>query len=713
MQNFALKADAMSPAESMDRISPPPVLVQPEDAPVRIILTDQLKQIGAQLQQRFERYKNDRRIAELKWLRNQRQYLGVYDPEVEGTLLKDRSRAYPRLTRIKTISTLSRIMNLMFPGNDRNWDLQASPSPEMSPEDVMQAVQAYVQKLGEAGMSQGNGPQITDEDVEAAVQDLASQRAEQLKTIIDDQLQELGGDQTYDYIALNRRMLLSGIMYGLGVLVGPFVRVTTSTKWRMGEAGMPEPYQTEVYKPMFEWVPIWEFYPDMSAKTFASMDGYFRRVVMSRAQVRKLADRKDFFPNVVKKYLSDNSQGNYKPLLHEQELRVMGVKVNVNEQSPDASKYEVISWNGTIAATTLQQIGIDVPEEMLGDDVEAEIWMIDGYIIKADINPWRKLGVDVKTVHAFIFDEDDTSPIGSGLPNVIRDSQMSVSAAARMLLDNASIVCGPNVEVNTKLLLPTQDITSVQAYKVWYRDDDDSMTTQFPAVREIRFDSHITELTQIIDLFLKFADAETFVGPMNGGDTDRMPKEPMRTAAGASMLRGDAALPFKDVIRNFDQTTQSIIQSLVQFNRVFNPSKATEGDFNVIARGATSLISKEVRGMQMDTLAQTLTDEEKVEIDNRLLLKERLATRDAEHLLLPPSEAAIQRQQREQSMQAQMAQQQKLAEAQIRETLSASYKNITQGQKNTAAADAQAVSSALDMMERALGSDDEASKDGA
>ena len=30
------------------------------------------------------------------------------------------------------------------------------------------------------------------------------------------------------------------------------------------------------------------------------------------------------------------------------------------------------------------------------------------------------------------------------------------------------------------------------------------------------------------------------------------PSEPMRTAAGASMLRGDAALPFKDIVRSFD-----------------------------------------------------------------------------------------------------------------------------------------------------------------
>ena len=85
-----------------------------------------------------------------------------------------------------------------------------------------------------------------------------------------------------------------------------------------------------------------------------------------------------------------------------------------------------------------------------------------------------------------------------------------------------------------------------------------------------------------------------------------MPSEPMRSAAGASMLRGDAALPFKDIVRNFDSFTQSMINALVQFNRKFNPGRAAEGDYNVIARGATSLIAKEVRGMQIDQLLQTM-----------------------------------------------------------------------------------------------------------
>lgn len=696
-----ITTDIKGPAAASAEQIPPDVEVgAPEIAPVPVIRADELRQLGQNLDKLFMQYVSDRRIAELKWLRNLRQYLGIYDPEIEKEMSVNRSKAYPRVTRVKCISVLSRIMNLMFPGNERNWELRASPSPDMSPEDVQEAIQKLMMKQEEAGLP----PQLDDDMVENAVQNLANERAEDLSDLIDDQLQELGGDQTLDYVSLARKVAQSGILYGLGVLKGPFVRATTTTKWMTDPySGMPMPQVVPNYKPMFEFMPIWDFYPDMSAKTFAQMDGYFSRVVMSRGQIRKLADRPDFFAEQIKLYLSRHPQGNYRPQPFEMELRAMGVKVNVNEMKSETTKYEILVWNGPISGQYLQMAGVDVPEDKLADDIESEVWMIEGNVIKADMNPWRKIGTDVKTIHTFLFDEDDTSPIGNGLPNVVRDSQMSISAATRMLLDNASVVCGPNMELNTDLLRPDQDLTSTSAYKIWYREGTGPDAAQ-PAVRNLSIDSHMDELLKTIDLFMKFADMETFVGPATGGDMSRgtMPSEPMRTAAGASMLRGDAALPFKDIIRNFDVFTQSLINSLVQFNRKFNPDLAPEGDYNVIARGATSLIAKEVRGMQVDQLAATLTPAEAMHIDERKLVEARVKVRDLGDLLVPADEAKRRQQQQAQQQQILAQQQAEQVAANVRKTLADAYKNIAQGQKNTANADAVTVQAAIDVLESSV-----------
>lgn len=696
---MATAAVQLNSSTALTQPGPPAVIVDSE-APVRRLDSSVLAALGQELKRLFHMYENDRQLTELKWMRNLRQYLGIYDPEVEKELPKNGSRAYPRITRVKCISMLSRVMNLMFPGNEDNWELGASPSAEMAPEDVKQAVFELQQQYAQDGQQ---APELSEELIDHAVQRLANKRAAALMKLIKDQLMEIGGDQTLDFISLNRKVVFSGIQYGLGVLEGPYLREEKRILWASGPNGQFAPQVRTIRKPLYEWLSVWDYYPDMSAKTLGTGDGYFIRKVMGRSDLRKLANRTDFFGEQIKKYLQRDPQGNYRPKAFENDLKTMGTRANVNDlKSEPHGKYEIIVWKGPVSAHKLEQLGATIPEGAKADDIEAEVWMIGDFVIKADVNAWRKMGVEVKTVHTFVFDEDDTSPIGNGLPNVCRDSQMSVCSAVRMALDNASVTCGPNVEVNTSLLRPGQDTSSIHAYKVWERDDTDPLTAQYPAVREIKFDAHLDELSKLVEMFMAFADMETFIGPATGGDMAKAPSEPMRTAAGASMLRGDAALPFKDIIRNFDFFTQSVILSLVHFNRKFNPAIAKAGDYDVIARGATSLIAKEVRGMQTDVLAQTMTPEDRDWIDEEKFIKQRLAVRDMENIMVPAEEAMRKRAARMAAMEETRQAELEGMRAEIRKTLAEAYKNITQGQKNASAADATTTNTALDILERPL-----------
>ena len=672
-----------------------------DDAPVRHISAEQLRVLGTNLSSQFNQYRADRKLAELRWLRNQRQYLGVYDPEVEKDLSVDRSRAYPRLTRVKCISVLSRLMNLMFQGNERNWELKAAPWPDMTMDEVEEAITIQQQKDQKAGLPPADPQNPPDlEYVMGAVKDYAQNRAHTLSELIDDQLQELGGDQTEDYVALNRKALQSGILYGLGVLKGPYVRECKGIKWDT-TGRVPVPKRATIYKPVFEWVSIWDFYPYMAAKRFKQMDGYFMRHVMSKSQVLALKDKHGFFAEQIDQYLARHEVGNYRPDWFETELRAMGVKAHVNEQKVETTKYELLAYHGPVSGSTLVLCGVEVPIDKRHLEIDAEIWMIDGNIIKADLNPWASLDVDMDMLHIFLFDEDDTSPVGFGLPNAMRDSQMAVAAATRMLMDNASVVCGPNLELNTDLLRLDQDLSSISAYKIWYREGT-GPDAQWPAVKNVQIDAHMDSLLKIIDTFMKFADMETFVGPKTGGDMAQAPSEPMRTAAGASMLRSDAALPFKDMIRAFDRLTQSIIQSLVTFNRKFNPDLAPDGDYDVIARGATSLMAKELRGMQADELVKTLTPQDEPYVDRKKLLSARLRARDMDDIMPPQTEIDRRLAQDAQNSQMQQDQQNKMFEANLRKILADAFKGVTQGQKNTAAADADTVNAVMQLLEKGI-----------
>lgn len=677
----------------------PPAKVEatPEGpAPVRQINGVALRALGAKYRGLFDRYASERLPAEQKWLKNLRQYLGIYDPEIERELPRNRSRAYPRLTRVKCISLLSRIMNLMFPGNEDNWELKASPSPEMSPEDVAAAVEALIKERGELGME----APLTQELVDEAVRRLAEISARKLSALIKDQLLEIGGGQTADWISLNRRVCDSGIKYGIGVLEGPYVRKIQQSGWTLVAEGGFQPVTREIFKPQYDILPVWDYYPDMSARTLPGGEGYFVRKVLGRSALRRLANRKDFFGSVIREVITNIPGGNYKAKQFETELRTMGLSAHAETTSNQASgrdKYEIIIWKGPVSAHTLKECGADVPDNMMADDVEAELWMVENYIIKAEINAWRKLGIEMQTVHVFSFDEDDTSPISQGLPGIVRDSQLSICAATRMALDNASVTCGPNLEVNTALLRADQDMTAIEPYKIWYRDDE-GLTAQYPAVRRIEIDGHLNELQGLIKMFVDFAEMETFIGPGTGGDMTKVPSEAMRTAAGGSMLRGDAALPFKDIVRNYDSFTQSVIWSLVQFNRKFNPDEAPQGDYDVIARGATSLIAKEVRGMQIDMLSQTLTDDERDHIDERRFVEAKFAARDLEGMLVSEDKVKERQKLKAEAAAAQRAQAEELMQAEIKDLLTNAFKNVAQAQVNTAKADKTSVDAAVAMM---------------
>ena len=662
-----------------------------------------LTALGTKLLAKFKTYESDRKLAELKYLRNARQFLGIYDPDVDRSIPNNRSRAYPKLTRVKCVSFLSRLMNLLFQVEEKNWTVGAPAVPDLNQEDL-QAVLDALMPAQQGGMAAGS-PQVPSDDViEAAIRKFAKKRAERLELEIEDQLQELGGNKAAGYVALCRKVLASGIQYGAGMLRGPFVEEQKMTKWTVAN-GRLEAIPYTCYRPRYEFVSIWDYYPDMAAKTFAQMDGQFLRMVMSKHQVVKLKLRPDFKKDQIDKFLREHPTGNYVRRQHETELRALGAQLN--SSVGESNKYEALVWEGYVSGRELEQCGVRVPQDKLDDDVRANVWFMDDVVIKADLDPWTTLAPDAEMpqYHHFIFEEDESFLMGNALPNIMRDSQMGICAATRMTLDQGSVT--RVFEVNTSLLRSDVDVTAIDPDMIIYRDDDNPATAQYPAIRTVEIKTNIPEMANIIKMFQEFADAETFVNPATGGDLQKGPSEPFRTAAGASMLRGDAALPFKDVVRNFDTFTESVIGSLITFNRVFATDPRMRGEFAAVARGATSLIAKEVQGVQVDNLAQTLTEEEKRYLKPLQMLRARVRVRDMSTLDIvmndEEAEAAdkvfAEKQDREQQQRDEMV------TANIRKVLSDTLKNIAQAGKNSATAEAATANVILAALEKGLNPD--------
>src|SRR3989304_6277770 len=90
----------------------------------------QMKTFGQRLLSLFTTHKTDRKAAEEKWLKNMRQFRGIYDPEV--VIPSDCSRAYPKLTRKVVIGTVARLMQMLWPQTEKNYGVTNSAMPSLS-----------------------------------------------------------------------------------------------------------------------------------------------------------------------------------------------------------------------------------------------------------------------------------------------------------------------------------------------------------------------------------------------------------------------------------------------------------------------------------------------------------------------------------------------------------------------------------------------------
>src|SRR5690606_13783881 len=116
------------------------------------------------------------------------------------------------------------------------------------------------------------------------------------------------------------------------------------------------------------------------------------------------------------------------------------------------------------------------------------------------------------------------------------------------------------------LLMDGSDTTGIRPFKVWVKEGANGQR----AVHSVVFESHISDLVQVIRTFKDIADSETFVGAMTGGDFENVTGDTLRTTGNMSMAMASAALPFKDIVRNFDKFTVDVIHSLVHWNLLFN-----------------------------------------------------------------------------------------------------------------------------------------------
>jgi len=658
------------------------------DNPAAQIDETKLNALGSRIFGMWPTYKSDRRQIEERWLRNLRAMRKIHDPEVLAMIPSDRSKAYPGITQWIVRGTIARLMQLLFPMTDKNYQVKATSMPDLATEQLQQVLDRLVAET--AGDGDPAQVQLTDEAIEKAVLEFAKGKAERMDLKVTDDLQEM------DWVTLIRKLVKSAVGYNIGVLEGPLNLKRKSRIWERDQyTGRYTAVEVDKYKPLFENVPVWEYYPDLTAADIAHQDGYFRRRVMSRQEVQDLAARPDFLTDRINTYLREHQNGNYQALWWESAMKGEPKSGQASVSGKESRKFEVLFWVGGVTGRELQAAGNTVAEEDLGKMFPANVSMIDSLVIKCKVAP---LGGEVNQHHVFIFEDDDLSILGNGQCDVVRDSQLSGGECVRAALDNMAVI-GPMAEVNKDMLEPGTDI-AIRKHKTWPRESQGGQSDAIPAVRSITVDSHLSELKVLIDFFISLAEKEGGLPPASVGDTTGGGSEALRTSKNASMFLGAAALPIRDTVRNYDTFTVSAISALVAWNTKYDPNPSRDGDHDVLARGSTSLIAKEVLSQALNEFRASVTPDEAPHLKPRAMLIARAKANDVpiDDLLEDEDKANQIIAAQQQQMQSQVQGQEELVKAQVSEMLARAFEHVAKAEAEKAGISLEVVTALIEGM---------------
>lgn len=644
---------------------------------MKVLSQDTLEQLGLRLKSKFAVYDGERQQLEQQWLKNLRQYKAIYDPEVK--IPEGKSKVYPKDTHTKIVGWVAKMMEMMFPAQEKNWSLWVTAFPNIEEGDlssIINTLTAQQMVLSEQNPEAGLQP-VTPDMIEKAVKEFAKQRAARMEMECEDQL----ADDKVDYPELCKKIIRRGGIYGYGVAEGPMVKTQEERTWGLDPlTGQFKAVAKQVPRPFYEVLKVWDVYPDLSAQKWGDQEGLFVRKAYSRQGLRALAAREDFFEDVINKFLKDNETGNYKARSYEAQLHEIK-KTDQNPPDMITRQYEVIRWYGFVSAQDLKDIGAKIPDKALGKDILADVWLLGDTVIKADTAPFGEGVADM--FHVFIHEEDEDAPLtGSSKVETLRDSQMKLCAIDRATMDNMAESASSIKEVNEDLV-HTNDRGKKITGGMTIRRNGEGVEANAPAIRIYDIPNHTAQLLELRKSVLEVFDVESHLPSWRMGNAQPL-GEAFRTSNNMSIMAGGGDMVTKDDARAFDRFVKSFIGSLVKWNMEFNEKTDIKGDYQVMPKGTMSLVAKEVRGAALDQMMQTMTPRQLVMIDERGIIEDRFKARDLSlDRLKSPEDAAKALAQFDQQQAAAAQTQQGLDESKTQMQLASAQEKAAKAQEIT------------------------------
>lgn len=583
----------------------------------------QLQQALQIVIQRLQKEADDRvskrRVVEKRWLLDLRQYYGEYDEVTTERLAAtpNKSNLFINETRPKTNAYEAKIADMLFPTDDRNWGIQPTPVPEL----VKQAKKAVdnAQKL----VAQANDAQAAGDPNHAQIAQQAQQHATnaaQLQAQLDEAktrasaMQDEMETQLSDchYQIQCREMLHDAAVIGTGIMKGPVANEGQARRqWEfqhdltgVGSWGLK--YAPDI-QPAFYRVDPWGFFPDPDARKMAESESTYERHLMTSAELRSLAKQPGFDPDAIRALLKEEPSAELPTYLAD--LR----GITGENLPPTDPRYQVWEYRGPLTAEEILDMCEVLGKEELGAtilDVEPDplrsiqivMWFCQDQILKFNISHMDS-GETIYSVYNL--EKDASSLWGFGIPYWMRDTQKAMNGAWRMLMDNAGLCTGPQIELDPSVIEPADGRWELAPRKLWKRREN--ATAGKTGIVLTNIPSNIEDLLLIIKQCEAFMQDESSVTDQVMGDQGTT----VQTARGTAILANAANVTFRRSIKNFDDNmTTPNIRRLYDWNMQFSDNDNIKGDMQIDARGTSVLLVRELQSQNLTELLSRIPDEE-------------------------------------------------------------------------------------------------------
>jgi len=483
-------------------------------------------------------------------------------------------------------------------GAEKPWTLGPTPVPDMPPEIAEQLVMQLTMEIEQAMMS-GFPPTMQAAqmrmremrtELENRVEELAREYAERMEKKMEDQLVEGG------YLVALDQFISDLATFKTAFLAGPVVRNKPKLTW--GQGGQMTVENTLTLE--WERVDPFDMFPARYAKDIN--DGpLIRRQRLSREALNEMIGVDGFDEDAIKKVLELFGDSGLREWLaiDAQKAKAEG-KTNTPVMN-ESGMIDALQYWGSASGKMLLEWGM-TPEEIPDPSKEYKIeaWCIGNYVIKAVLNadPLAR-----RPFYCSSFQKVPGTVWGNSPYDLMHDCQDMCNAAARALAANLGIASGPQVAVLSNRLPPGEDITEMYPWKIWQFESDPMGGTAAP-ITFFNPESHAQELMSVYEKFSALADEYTgipkYMSGFNGGEGGAG-----RTASGISMMISNASKIIKQVVGaiDFDVITP-MLERLYYYNMRYGDDPELKGDINVIARGASSLATKEAAQVRMNEFLQ-------------------------------------------------------------------------------------------------------------